>query len=964
MNAIRIVARKELRTYFESPVALIFLGIFLLATLFAFFSHSSFFARNIADVRPLFAWLPLLLIFLVAAITMRQWAEERKMGTLEVLLTLPVDTRDLVLGKFLAGMSLVAIALAMTLPIPIMVSMLGSLDWGPVVGGYLGALLLGGTYLAIGLCISARTDNQVVSLMLTLLIAGAIYLLGSDTLTQFFGNRGSDLLRALGTGSRFASIERGVLDLRDLAYYVGLGVFFLGLNWYFLESERLDRDAPEGHRRARRLLALVALIGLNALALDLWLAPIARLRVDLTERGEYSISPVTQATLDGLAEPLRLDGYFSERTHPLLAPLVPQIRDLLAEYAIHGGGRVEVNFADPNADEALEQELGERYGIRSVPFRVADRHQQAVVNSYFHVLVRYGDRHETLSFDDLIEVRFDEDEIEVRLENLEYDLTRAIKRVSQDFESMETILAGLPENARLTVYVTPATLPEDFAGLPDRIRKLANEFVERSSGKLSFEEIDPSGRADLQDQLEEHYGIRPLAVDLFGRQTFYLDLVLESGARAQRIMPRSDLSDAELRSAFEAAVRRIAPGQLKTIGLYTETPVPPPLNPQLPPQLQPPPPRPDYQGLRRVFGEEYVVETVDLESGIVPEHIDVLLVGKAGDLDARKQFALDQYLMRGGKLIALAGRFGIDLGRGGLSAARQESALFDLLSTWGVSVDDALVLDPQNASFPIPVEEQRGMFRVQRIRMLPYPFFVDVREDGYAARHPALVGLQNVTVPWASPVRAVPSEGVTAQVLLQSSPRSWLDSSGRIEPDLRTHPDVGFAPTGELGRQPLAVALEGRFTSHFAARPSPLFEPAEGESASDESADATGRTLKQSMPDARLLVIGSNEIVSDLMLQISDQPGGEVHRSDVQLIQNLVDWAVEDTDLLAIRSSGAFARTLRPMSEAEARAWELGQYGTALAMLVVVAVVPRRRRRNLRPLALPPASRSGSEGAR
>ena len=222
MTAIRIVARKELRAYFDSPVALIFLGIFLVATLLGFFGYSSFFARDLADVRPLFAWMPVLLVLLVAAISMRQWAEERKMGTLEVLLTLPVSTRDLVLGKFTAGVVLVAVALALTAPLPIMVSMLGDLDWGPVVGGYVGALLLGALYLSIGLCVSARTDNQVVSLMLTLVIGGAMVAIGSTPVTSLFDQATGEVLRALGTGSRFASIERGVLDLRDALYYVCL----------------------------------------------------------------------------------------------------------------------------------------------------------------------------------------------------------------------------------------------------------------------------------------------------------------------------------------------------------------------------------------------------------------------------------------------------------------------------------------------------------------------------------------------------------------------------------------------------------------------------------------------------------------------------------------------------------------------------------------------------------------------
>ena len=200
MSATLTVARKELRALFQSPIAMIFLSVFLVLVLFLFFTQGKFFSRGLADVRPLFEWLPLLLIFLVSAITMRSWAEERKAGTLEVLLTLPVRTVDLVLGKFLAGMALVTLALLFTLPLPLQVWMLGPLDWGPVLGGYFAALMLGSAYMAIGLCISARTDNQVVALMITLVVGGLMWLVGTDTVTAFFTADTAELLRTYNAG--------------------------------------------------------------------------------------------------------------------------------------------------------------------------------------------------------------------------------------------------------------------------------------------------------------------------------------------------------------------------------------------------------------------------------------------------------------------------------------------------------------------------------------------------------------------------------------------------------------------------------------------------------------------------------------------------------------------------------------------------------------------------------------------
>ena len=182
------ITRKELSAYFGSPMALIFVGVFLAVTLFVFFWVG---APSSPAASPTCArsssWMPILLIFLVAALTMRQWSEEQRSGTLEVLLTLPVSNWQLVLGKFLAVMALVAVSLALTLFLPITVSLIGNLDWGPVVGGYLAALLLAGAYAAIGLFISSRTDNQIVALILTVLVCGLFYVVGSTGITGLLG---------------------------------------------------------------------------------------------------------------------------------------------------------------------------------------------------------------------------------------------------------------------------------------------------------------------------------------------------------------------------------------------------------------------------------------------------------------------------------------------------------------------------------------------------------------------------------------------------------------------------------------------------------------------------------------------------------------------------------------------------------------------------------------------------------
>src|SRR5574340_1416614 len=205
MAEIYRVARKEFRGFFASPAAWLFIGAFLAVTLFAVFWVETFFARNIADIRPLFRWLPLLLVFLVAALTMRSWSEERRAGTLESLLTAPVPPLALVLGKFAAVEALVALALILTLPLPLTVALLGPLDWGPVAGGYVATLLLAATYAAIGLAMSARTDNAVVALIATVVVGLALVFVGSPALTNLFGQPVGRWLELIGTGSRFES---------------------------------------------------------------------------------------------------------------------------------------------------------------------------------------------------------------------------------------------------------------------------------------------------------------------------------------------------------------------------------------------------------------------------------------------------------------------------------------------------------------------------------------------------------------------------------------------------------------------------------------------------------------------------------------------------------------------------------------------------------------------------------------
>ena len=961
------IARKELSTYFGSPMALIFVGAFLVVTLFAFFWVETFFARNIADVRPLFRSIPMLTIFLVAALTMRQWSEEQRSGTLEVLLTLPVRRTALVLGKFLAIMALVALALALTLFLPITVEILGPLDWGPVVGGYLAALLMASAYAAIGLFVSSRTDNQIVSLIATVFLGGLFYLVGSQAVTSLVGGTLGEILRAIGTGSRFESIERGVIDLRDLIYYLSLTGLFLLLNTVSLDAKRWSRG-PHGAAHRRQVVVTVALVAANLVALNTWLFPVGTLRADLTADRQYSLSPVTRDLLANLQEPLLVRGYFSEKTHPLLAPLIPTIRDTLREYQLASGGRVQLEIVDPAEDPDKEAEANQTYGIQPTPFQLAGRYETSIINSYFDILIRYGDQHLVLNFQDLIEVEPRRDRVDVRLRNLEYDLTSAIKKVVYGFQSVDVVLAALEQPAELTLFVTPDTLPDWLAGVPDTIRKVAEDIAAESNGKLAYTAVDPdaSDTAVTRQDLYDRYGLQPFLASIFGGDTYYLHAVLEAGDQTEVIYPSAEMTEADIRMAIESALKRAAPGFLPVVGLWT-----PPATPTQDMFGQTQPPLASWQELNSSLAQEYEVRNLDLSTGQVPVDVDVLVVVAPQGMTDTERFAIDQFLMRGGSVVVAAGNYAIttDQFGSGLALMPLEDGMRDMLSSYGIEVEESLVMDPQNEPFPVPVARTVGGVQIQELQAIDYPFFVDVRPDGMASKSPIVSNLSAVTMNWASPViiDEEKNAGREATILLQSTAGSWTQADTNIQPDFDLYPDLGFPAGSETRSYPMAVSVQGVFESVFKGKPSPLASgEGEGEGAPDEEGAITTEqplpaTIEISPETSRLVVFGSAEFLNDLVFEISSQLGPERYLNSLSLVQNAVAWCTEDIDLLGIRARGTYARVLSPSTERQQSLWEGANYVVALAGVGAIGLVWNMHRRKQRPLALLPEGQDSSD---
>ena len=223
MRRVRHIFNKEFKVYFVSPVAYIVISIFLLVTGWFFFT--TFFIYDQANLRNFFAMLPVIFSFVIPAITMRLFSEELNMGSYEILLTMPVTYTDVVLGKFFAAVMFVVAMLIPTLAYPVSISFLGNVDWGPVAGGYIGAVLLGAAFSAIGLFASALTRKQIIAFIIGLGICFSLTLI--DKMLFFLPRSLLGFFEYLGAGFHFQNISKGIIDSRDVLYF--LSICFIGL---------------------------------------------------------------------------------------------------------------------------------------------------------------------------------------------------------------------------------------------------------------------------------------------------------------------------------------------------------------------------------------------------------------------------------------------------------------------------------------------------------------------------------------------------------------------------------------------------------------------------------------------------------------------------------------------------------------------------------------------------------------
>ena len=432
MRKILVVARRELGAYFNSPMAYIVVVFFLVLTSAWLFYGERFFARDAATLRGYFAAWPLLFIVLLPALTMRSWAEEQRQGTAEILLTLPLRERDLVLGKFLAAWLLLALMFPLTLPLPLGASALGSFDAGPIASQYVGALLLGAAGLALGVLVSTLSSNQVSAFLIGVALMLGMTLIGRLPAFLPLPAWLAGVLQALSLDSHFESFRKGLLDTRDALYFLALTIGFLAFASRSLYLRRFGTAASPDKRREQLLL------GLLAACLALLLADSSRfyVRLDLTASRAYTLSPVSRAQFARIPERVRITYYLSDTLRSLSAE-PGRVIDLLQEYAAGSRGKVSVAVRDPQKDGSADG--ARRFGVLPRQVQVIQANEQRTLDVFSGIVVEYLNRYTTLP------AVFSQ-------EGLEFSLSFAIRKLLAGRRLVVGVLVGRPDRSLARDY--------------------------------------------------------------------------------------------------------------------------------------------------------------------------------------------------------------------------------------------------------------------------------------------------------------------------------------------------------------------------------------------------------------------------------------------------------------------------------------------------------------------------------
>jgi ABC-type uncharacterized transport system involved in gliding motility auxiliary subunit/ABC-type transport system involved in multi-copper enzyme maturation permease subunit len=413
MNAIRIIARREVKSLFDLPTAYILLVVFIAANDFLYFRQAELY--GLATLRPMLELLPWLLLFFVPAVTMRSLAEDVRAGTLEVVLAQPITERELLLGKYLGQVAFLWIALALTLAIPVGLWIGARLEVGVLIAQYLGSALLVAGFAAVGVWASSVTRNQITAFILGVAVMFVLVLVGLDPLLVGLPAGLGAVAAAFGVLSHFQQIARGAVDLRDVIYFLTLVAVFLSLAYFSLMRRKL---APSGAELKRLQLGTTLLIGVLVM-LNLfgrWIGG----RLDLSPGRQFTLSRASRDLLGHLPDLVTIKLFASSALPPEVAPVKRDVDDLLSDYRAAAHGKLRLVVIDPTGDSTAAHEAA-ALGIPPVQFNVLGQSSLEVKEGYLGLAVQYANEVRQIPL-----VRQTND-LEYRLTSFIRDLTRTTR---------------------------------------------------------------------------------------------------------------------------------------------------------------------------------------------------------------------------------------------------------------------------------------------------------------------------------------------------------------------------------------------------------------------------------------------------------------------------------------------------------------------------------------------------------
>ncbi|MFB6181699.1 MAG: Gldg family protein [Candidatus Magasanikbacteria bacterium] len=415
------IIKKELKQYFDHPTAYVLIVVFLLINSFFFFR--SVLIQQAATMRPMFDFLPWILLFFVPAITMKMIAAERKNDTLDLMLIQPFKLWQILLGKLLSALIVVAVPLALTIIIPLSLSSAGAFDWGQITAQYIGAIFLSLGLSAIGLFASSLTKNQVVSYISSLAISFFFLIVGFPVVLMELSGTLRLVFRQLSLFSHYRNIIKGVIDLRNVIYFLSFAGSFLAVTYYLLRRPRANKKKKE----FRQLKIGVALLVGISIVVNLLSYNIPG-RLDLTEENLYTLSPSTSKMLTNLDDIVTIKLYTSQTLPAQVGMKKREVKSMMRNFHRASEDNIKIKFKTVGSDETSRRDALSA-GIKPVRFNVLKQNQYSVKKGYFGLTVEYAGSQETIPF--------------IKdLSNLEYKLASSINKLTTDKKKKIAFISG------------------------------------------------------------------------------------------------------------------------------------------------------------------------------------------------------------------------------------------------------------------------------------------------------------------------------------------------------------------------------------------------------------------------------------------------------------------------------------------------------------------------------------------